>query len=112
MFLMNEGTIVAQVAPVTALVEQLVCQAQISRNEDQTVVCIIGNLHPYDRMQIEQVDGALCRGTFEPHTSPYSFQRLGGEGLSILDAVRCETDLAVISEMTPARMRVLVQWVT
>lgn len=42
----------------------------------------------------------LRGGAFKPRTSPYSFQGLGVEGLQILDRVRRETDLAVVSEAT------------
>jgi 3-deoxy-7-phosphoheptulonate synthase len=39
-------------------------------------------------------------GAFKPRTSPYSFQGLGEEGLQILDTVRRETGLFIISEAT------------
>lgn len=39
-------------------------------------------------------------GAFKPRSSPYSFQGLGEEGLKILDAVRKETGLPVVSEIT------------
>jgi 3-deoxy-7-phosphoheptulonate synthase len=39
-------------------------------------------------------------GAFKPRTSPYSFQGLGEQGLSILAQVREETGLRVTSEMT------------
>jgi 3-deoxy-7-phosphoheptulonate synthase len=39
-------------------------------------------------------------GAFKPRTSPYSFQGLGKEGLIILDKVRKETGLLVITEAT------------
>ncbi|MGH9380418.1 MAG: 3-deoxy-7-phosphoheptulonate synthase [Thermoanaerobaculia bacterium] len=42
----------------------------------------------------------LRGGAFKPRTSPYSFQGLGVEGLKILDRVRQETGLAVVSEAT------------
>lgn len=42
----------------------------------------------------------LRGGAFKPRTSPYSFQGLGVEGLQILDRVRRETGLAVVSEAT------------
>lgn len=42
----------------------------------------------------------LRGGAFKPRTSPYSFQGLGVEGLRILDRVRRETGLAVVSEAT------------
>ncbi|MCJ7425750.1 MAG: 3-deoxy-7-phosphoheptulonate synthase, partial [Dehalococcoidales bacterium] len=39
-------------------------------------------------------------GAFKPRTSPYSFQGLGEEGLKILERVRKETGLLIITEAT------------
>ncbi len=39
-------------------------------------------------------------GAFKPRTSPYSFQGLGEEGLKILDKVREETGLLIVTEAT------------
>jgi 3-deoxy-7-phosphoheptulonate synthase len=39
-------------------------------------------------------------GAFKPRTSPYSFQGLGEEGLKILDKVRAETGLLIVTEAT------------
>ncbi len=39
-------------------------------------------------------------GAFKPRTSPYSFQGLGEEGLKILQKVRRETGLLIITEAT------------
>jgi len=39
-------------------------------------------------------------GAFKPRTSPYSFQGLGEQGLQILDRVRRETGLLIITEAT------------
>jgi len=39
-------------------------------------------------------------GAFKPRTSPYSFQGLGEEGLKILNEVREETGLGIVTEMT------------
>ncbi len=39
-------------------------------------------------------------GAFKPRTSPYSFQGLGLEGLKILDRVRKETGLPIVTEAT------------
>ena len=41
-------------------------------------------------------------GAFKPRTSPYSFQGLGEKGLKILDDVRRETGLKVVSEAMDA----------
>lgn len=42
----------------------------------------------------------LRGGAFKPRTSPYSFQGLGTEGLSMLAAARRETGLPIVSEIT------------
>jgi 3-deoxy-7-phosphoheptulonate synthase len=39
-------------------------------------------------------------GAFKPRTSPYSFQGLGNKGLKILEKVRSETGLPIITEAT------------
>jgi 3-deoxy-7-phosphoheptulonate synthase len=39
-------------------------------------------------------------GAFKPRTSPYSFQGLGEDGLKILDRVRRETGLLIVTEAT------------
>jgi 3-deoxy-7-phosphoheptulonate synthase len=39
-------------------------------------------------------------GAFKPRTSPYSFQGLGEEGLKILQKVRQETGLLIVTEAT------------
>jgi 3-deoxy-7-phosphoheptulonate synthase len=39
-------------------------------------------------------------GAFKPRTSPYSFQGLGEKGLKILDKVRRETGLLIVTEAT------------
>jgi len=39
-------------------------------------------------------------GAFKPRTSPYSFQGMGEEGLRILQEVREETGLGIVTEMT------------
>lgn len=43
--------------------------------------------------------GCVRGGIFKPRTSPYSFQGLNQEGFEILDAIRRETGLAIISEV-------------
>ena len=42
----------------------------------------------------------LRGGAFKPRTSPYSFQGLGCDGLEILRAVRKETGMPIITEIT------------
>lgn len=46
----------------------------------------------------------LRGGAFKPRTSPYEFQGLGEEALEILDAVRKETGLPVVTEVLDVRM--------
>jgi 3-deoxy-7-phosphoheptulonate synthase len=48
-------------------------------------------------------------GAFKPRTSPYSFQGLGEKGLKILEKVRKETGLLVITEATDTDNLVLVE---
>ncbi|MFC1945716.1 3-deoxy-7-phosphoheptulonate synthase [Chloroflexota bacterium] len=44
--------------------------------------------------------GVFRGGAFKPRTSPYSFQGLGLEGLKILEKVRVETGLLIVTEAT------------
>ncbi|MBT3339306.1 MAG: 3-deoxy-7-phosphoheptulonate synthase [Planctomycetes bacterium] len=46
---------------------------------------------------------ALRGGAFKPRTSPYNFQGLGQKGLEILDAVRRESGLPVVTEVMDTR---------
>lgn len=50
----------------------------------------------------------LRGGAFKPRSSPYSFQGLGEEGLKILDYVRKEIGLPVVTEVMDTRMVELV----
>ncbi len=50
----------------------------------------------------------LRGGAFKPRTSPYSFQGLEEEGLKILDAVRKETGLPIVTEVMDTRSLELV----
>jgi len=50
----------------------------------------------------------LRGGAYKPRTSPYSFQGLGEEGLRILDQVRRETGLPVVTEATDPELVPLV----
>jgi 3-deoxy-7-phosphoheptulonate synthase len=50
---------------------------------------------------VKQCGAQIFRGgAFKPRTSPYSFQGLGEEGLKILERVRSETGLLIVSEAT------------
>ena len=46
----------------------------------------------------DQGAGIFRGGAFKPRTSPYSFQGLGEEGLKILERIRQETGLLIITE--------------
>lgn len=48
--------------------------------------------------------GFLRGGAFKPRTSPYSFQGLGLEGLSILKEVKKETGLPIVTELMSIEM--------
>ena len=50
---------------------------------------------------VKEMGGHIFRaGAYKPRTSPYSFQGLGKKGLKILEKVRHETGLAIITEAT------------
>lgn len=52
-------------------------------------------------MRVKTAGGRVLRGgAYKPRTSPYSFQGLGLEGLQILQRVRHETGLPVVTEAT------------
>jgi 3-deoxy-7-phosphoheptulonate synthase len=48
-------------------------------------------------------------GAFKPRTSPYSFQGLGNKGLKILEKVRNETGLLIVTEATDTSNLVAVE---
>jgi len=48
-------------------------------------------------------------GAFKPRTSPYSFQGLGEKGLKILDKVRRETGLMIVTEATDSENLKMVE---
>jgi 3-deoxy-7-phosphoheptulonate synthase len=53
--------------------------------------------------------GFFRGGAFKPRTSPYAFQGLGEAGLRILETVRRETGLGIITEATDNESLVLVE---
>jgi 3-deoxy-7-phosphoheptulonate synthase len=55
--IMKQGATGAQIANVTARVEQLGCHVHISEGKERTIIGIIGNGRPLDREQIERMDG-------------------------------------------------------
>jgi len=54
---MQRGATQGQVVNVTARIEQLGCQTQISEGKECVIIGIIGNVRPLDREQIERMDG-------------------------------------------------------
>jgi 3-deoxy-7-phosphoheptulonate synthase len=50
----------------------------------------------------------LRGGAFKPRSSPYDFQGLGEEGLKLLDSIRNETGLPVVTEVMDTRQLELV----
>jgi 3-deoxy-7-phosphoheptulonate synthase len=54
---MKQAATRAQIVNVTARIEQLGCQVQISEGEERTIIGVIGNGRPLDREQIERMDG-------------------------------------------------------
>lgn len=55
--IMKPGATSAQITNVTARIEQMGCQTNISRGEERTIIGIIGNNRPLDREQLERVPG-------------------------------------------------------
>ena len=51
---------------------------------------------------------SLRGGAFKPRSSPYSFQGLGEEGLRLLQAVRKQTGLPIVTEVMDTRQVELV----
>jgi 3-deoxy-7-phosphoheptulonate synthase len=165
LIVMNRNASVADIARMTAHIQQMDCQAHITRDEIQTIIGVSGNPQRLNQTQIEAMPGVeqllstrtpfktasrefqshatevtvgkvtiggpgvvvmagpcavesidqmmqtgmavrnagahiLRGGAFKPRTSPYSFQGLESEGLKILDQVRRETGLPVVSEVT------------
>ena len=48
--------------------------------------------------------GLLRGGAYKPRTSPYSFQGLGGRGLELLQRVKQETGLGIVTEVLDPRL--------
>ena len=55
--IMKQDATGAQIANVTARIEQLGCGVHLSEGEERTIIGIIGNGRPLDRAQIERMDG-------------------------------------------------------
>ena len=55
--IMKQEATSAQIANVTARIEQLGCGVHLSEGKERTIIGIIGNGRPLDRDQIERMDG-------------------------------------------------------
>jgi 3-deoxy-7-phosphoheptulonate synthase len=55
--IMKQGATQAQITNVTARIEQWGCQAHISEGEERTIIGVIGNGRPIDRVPIERMSG-------------------------------------------------------
>jgi 3-deoxy-7-phosphoheptulonate synthase len=54
---MKPGATSAQIANVTARIEQSGCQVHISEGKERTIIGVIGNGRPVDREQFQRMDG-------------------------------------------------------
>ncbi|MBA2453151.1 MAG: 3-deoxy-7-phosphoheptulonate synthase [Chloroflexia bacterium] len=61
---------------------------------------------------VKAAGGNILRGgAFKPRTSPYEFRGLGLDGLKILDSVRAETGLPIITEvLTPSDVETVAEY--
>jgi len=55
--IMAHGATAAQIANVSARVEQMGCQVHLSEGQERTIIGVIGNGRPIDREQIERMSG-------------------------------------------------------
>src|SRR5512137_1531436 len=55
--IMEHGATAAQIANVSARVEQMGCQVHLSEGQERTIIGVIGNGRPIDREQIERMSG-------------------------------------------------------
>ncbi len=55
--IMKQSATSAQIANVTARIEQSGCRVHLSEGEERTIIGIIGNGRPLDREQLERMDG-------------------------------------------------------
>jgi 3-deoxy-7-phosphoheptulonate synthase len=54
---------------------------------------------------VKSAGGVILRGgAFKPRSSPYNFQGLGEEGLKLLDEIRKETGLPIVTEVMDTRL--------
>ena len=55
--IMKKDATPSQLTNVVACIEQMGCQAHVSRGEERTLIGVIGNGRPFDHEKIEQMDG-------------------------------------------------------
>ena len=55
--IMKRDATSAQIANVTARIEQLGCGVHLSEGKEHTIIGVIGNGRPLDRNQIQRMDG-------------------------------------------------------
>ncbi len=95
--IMKHGATGAQIANVTARVEQMGCQAHLSEGQEHTIIGVIGNGRPIDREQIESMSGVdrtvpilrpfkLASREFHPQDSivPINGIKVGGSQLIVM----------------------------
>ena len=81
------------------------------------IIIIAGPCAVENREQLSETAKAVKKGgakilrggAFKPRSSPYNFQGLGEEGLRLLDQIRKETGLPVVTEVMDTRQVELVE---
>ena len=94
---MKKGATGAQIANVTARIEQLGCRVHLSEGEERTIIGVIGNGRPLDREPIERLDGVermvpilrpfkLASREFHPHDTVVKVNgvSIGGRQLVVM----------------------------
>jgi 3-deoxy-7-phosphoheptulonate synthase len=94
---MKRGATRVQIVNVTARIEQLGCQAHISKGKERTIIGIIGNGRPLDREPIERMEGVertvpilrpfkLASRDFHPQDTvvPVNGVTIGGKQLVVI----------------------------
>ena len=95
--IMKHGATAAQIANVTARVEQSGCQAHLSEGSEHTIIGVVGNGRPIDRTQIEVMPGVdrtvpilrpfkLASRQFHPENTivPINGIKVGGEQVIVM----------------------------
>ena len=95
--IMKHGATAAQIANVTARVEQTGCQAHLSEGSEHTIIGVVGNGRPIDREQIESMSGVdrtvpilrpfkLASREFHPQDTvvPINGVKVGGDQVIVM----------------------------